>query len=260
MFRIKIVLLMMLVLFAVPSSAADKLVWIDTRKDVKVPIYYMKRDDAKATVILLSGGDGFLGMKDGEPKSRNFLIRSRDYFKARGFNVAIVGAPSEGGKMTPLELPYRISPEHIEDLRLSIAYLKKDSPLPIWVVGTSRGTVSATAIAIAIGNEELAGIVLTSSITHMKKTGAPAWQKLDAIKIPVLVFHHEYDECRICVPKDASLIFDRLVNAPIKKEIYVKGGKDPSGDACEAMHYHGYVGMEKEAVDIISDWIIKPVQ
>jgi hypothetical protein len=249
----------MLVLTAVPSIANDRLIWLDTRKDVKVPIYQMKRDDAKVTVVLLSGGDGFLGMKDGIPTSNNFLIRSREHFKARGFNVAIIGPPKESGQMQPLELPFRISPEHIEDLRISIAYLKKDSPLPVWVVGTSRGTVSAAAIAIAIGNEELSGVVLTSSITHTKKTGAPAWQKLSLIKIPVLVFHHEYDECRICVPKDASLIFERLENAPIKKEIYVKGGKDPSGDPCEAMHYHGFIGMEKEAVDIISDWINKPV-
>jgi hypothetical protein len=27
---------------------------------------------------------------------------------------------------------------------------------------------------------------------------------------------------------------------------------------CEPMHYHGYIGMEAEAVKMISDWIKNP--
>ena len=59
-------------------------------------------------------------------------------------------------------------------------------------------------------------------------------------------------------PGEASLIKRGLANAPIKKEIFVTGGGNPSGDPCEAMHWHGYIGMEKEAVDIIGDWIKHP--
>jgi hypothetical protein len=50
--------------------------------------------------------------------------------------------------------------------------------LSVWLVGTSRGTISAVAGAIAFGNEDLAGIVLTSSVTSVKRTGAVPAQKL----------------------------------------------------------------------------------
>jgi hypothetical protein len=38
----------------------------------------------------------------------------------------------------------------------------------------------------------------------------------------------------------------------------VSGGDNPTGDPCEAMHYHGFIGKEKEAVAMITDWIRKP--
>ena len=39
----------------------------------------------------------------------------------------------------------------------------------------------------------------------------------------------------------------------------VDGGSDPSGDPCQALHYHGFIDMEKEAAGLIADWIKHPV-
>jgi len=251
----KIILPLVLLLATPVYGDNAHLVKIDTRPGVTVPFYYMKRDDASDTVILLTGGNGNIWLKNGVPTSKNFLVRSRDLFAANGLNVAVVGQPSD---TTDMDGFFRISPEHIEDLQGVMAFLKKDTSLPVWLVGTSMGTISATAAAIAIGNKGLSGIVLTSSITAQNRTGATPWQKLASIRVPVLVIHHEYDACRACVPGDVSQIIRRLNNAPIKKEIYVKGGSNPTGDPCEPMHWHGYIGMEKEVVDIITNWIKKP--
>jgi hypothetical protein len=78
--------------------------------------------------------------------------------------------------------------------------------------------------------------------------------------VPVLVVHHEFDECKVCVPNEVFQIVRGLKNAPIKKEVYVKGGANPTGDPCEALHWHGFIGMEKEVVDLISGGIKNPVQ
>ncbi|MEK7341033.1 MAG: hypothetical protein AABZ69_02320, partial [Candidatus Binatota bacterium] len=43
---------------------------------------YMKRDGARATVVLLMGGGGGIGLKGGVPRSQNFLVRSREHFAA----------------------------------------------------------------------------------------------------------------------------------------------------------------------------------
>jgi pimeloyl-ACP methyl ester carboxylesterase len=236
------------------ALAEDKLIKLDTRPGVSVSVYTMKRDGAVATVVLLPGGIGDIELKDDVPMHDNFLVRSRDLFAARGFNVAVVNRPSD----KELEYEFRVSPEHIEDLRQVVGTMKKDSGLPVWLVGTSRGTVSAAAAAIAFGNGELAGLVLTSSVTSLRRMGAVPAQKLETIRIPVLVMHHQKDACAVTVPRDAPRIMSRLKNTPVKKLIMVDGGANAAGDPCENQHWHGYIGMEKEAVDIIADWIKNP--
>ena len=233
----------------------DRLETIDTRSGVTVSFYRMKREGAAASIILLTGGAGNIGMKQGIPTSKNFLVRSRDYFAANGFNVVIVDKPSD---RVDLDGAFRISPEHVEDLRRVIAQVKKETNVPVWVVGTSMGTISAAALARSVSGDELAGIVLTSSVTSIKKTGAVPWQDLEDIRIPVLVVHHEADMCTVCNPWDVPMIIRKLKNAPVKKELYVRGGMNPSGNPCEALHFHGYIGMEKEVVGLISDWIKHP--
>jgi dienelactone hydrolase len=245
---VRLMLSILFFLFAAPSFAeSDRLIKIDTRPGVTVSFYYMKREGAQASVVLLTGGSGGIGMKNGVPTSNNFLVRSRDMFASNGFNVAVVGKPSD---KDDLDGSFRTSPEHIEDLRRVISFLKKDAGAPVWIVGTSMGTISATAVATVASNDELAGIVLTSSITSPKKVGAVPWQNLAAIRVPVLVLHHEFDECKICVPSEVSQISRGLQNAPITKEVFVK-----SGNPCEALHWHGFIGMEKEVVDLIAAWI-----
>lgn len=238
------------------AQAADTILHIETRAGAKVPFYYMKRDGAVATVILLPGGGGGFGTPvDGQPTSRNFLVRARDYFADAGLNVAVMGRVSD---KTDLDYSDRISDEHIQDIKKLVDHLKADASLPVWVVGTSRGTVSATAAAVKFGNTDLAGIVLTSSVVNYKKIGAVPTQDLASIKIPVLVVHHEHDACILCRPYEVPAVIKGLKNAPYKKLVMMNGGSDPTGDPCEAMHFHGFIGMEKEAVSIITDWIKKP--
>lgn len=238
----------------VAFAAEDRLIKLETRPGVSVSFYYMKRDGALATVVLLPGGGGGIGLKGGVPTSQNFLVRTRDHFAANGLNVAVVNRPSDKA----LDYEFRTTSEHIQDLRQVVGYVKKDTGLPVWLVGTSRGTISATAAAIAFGNEDLAGIVLTSSVTSPKKTGAVPAQKLEAIRIPVLVLHHEKDACAVTRPREVPWITSGLKNAPVKKQIMVGGGANPVGDPCEGLHWHGFIGMEKEAVDIIAAWIKDP--
>jgi len=256
----RLVLSLFFILISTPLLAAENgLLTIDTRPGISVQVYYKRGANAKATLVLLPGGSGEINMKRGFPTANDFLVKSRDYFTANGFNVALVGLPSDQKK---LDFDFRASPAHVEDIRRVVAYLKKDSGLPVWLVGTSRGTISATAAAIAFGNQELAGIVLTSSITSKNGNDTVPALKLEAIRIPVFVLHHELDACEICNPRDAALIIQGLTNAPVKKLLLVKGGGPPSdeGDECNARHWHGFVGMEKEATDLISSWIDNPAR
>ncbi len=91
------ILLLVFVLAAQGAVAEDRLVGIATRPGVKVGYWWMERPDAKATIVLLPGGEGGIGMKQGTPHSQNFLVRSRDFFAEAGYNVAVVGKTQRQG-------------------------------------------------------------------------------------------------------------------------------------------------------------------
>src|SRR3974390_1908930 len=139
------ILLLVIALAAPLAQAADRLVNIETRPGVKVGSYWMERPGAKATILLLPGGEGGLGMKDGVPMSQNFLTRSRDLFAAAGYNVAVVGKPSDHNN---LDSYFRSTDDHIADLRAVVEKLR-GSGKPVWLVGPSLGTISAGAAASA---------------------------------------------------------------------------------------------------------------
>ena len=237
------------------ATAADHLVTVDTRPGVRVGYYLMAREGATATLFILPGGSGSLAMKQGVPTSRNFLVRTRDEFAAAGFNVALVGKPTDH---EDLDSGFRSSAAHVEDLRIIIESLRKDLGKPVWLVGTSRGTISAAAAAIVLDPASIAGIVLSSTVTNGKQFTPVPGLSLGEIRVPVLVMHHRLDACRSCVPGETGRVMGGLTRAPVKKLILVEGGGGASGDACEALHYHGYIGMEKEAVATIAGWIRDP--
>jgi pimeloyl-ACP methyl ester carboxylesterase len=245
-----------LAMFSLAANAEGQLRKIPTRPDIETTLFWEAKDSARATVLLFPGGAGGIGkVVDGQPTGGNFLIRSVPHFLANGFNVAIFGRPSD---TQDLDYRNRISEEHLADIRAVLEHVKTLSRAPVWLVGTSRGTVSATAAAIRIKDRAIAGVVLTSSVVNYSKDGAVPRQDLAAIMVPVLVLHHAKDACFVCPPHQVPDILRGLKNAPVRKQVMVDGGADPYGDACGPFHWHGYIGMEEEAVGIIGNWIRNP--
>lgn len=241
-------------LLSAGAAAADRFVSLDTRPGVKVGYWWMERPGATATVVLLPGGKGAIGLKDGVPTSENFLVRNRDRFAGAKLNVAVVGRPSDQQDLT---LAFRTSAEHVADLRAIVEKVKRDAGKPVWLVGTSRGTTSAAAAAIALG-EAVAGLALTASITDASLPGALQNLALGELRVPVFVMHHRRDACRGTPPEPVAAIVERLAHAPAKRFLMVNGGSGARGDPCEPMHWHGFIGMDQEAVDEIADFIRNP--
>lgn len=241
---------------AASGAAAGDVVRLEPRPGVVLPIFALPRAGASHTVVLLSGGKGGFGrIEDGRPSSGNFLVRSHDLFASAGFNVIVVGRSKDSDDW---DGHVRTSAEHVRDLAAVVEYARKTWPVPVWMIGTSMGTISTTAAAIGFGNDALAGIVLTSSVLGYKWPGAVPRQALDRIRIPVLVYHHAADACKACAPHEAPNVIAGLVNAPVKKLILAEGGSEPQGDPCEAFHRHGFIGMEGQAVEAIAAWIRAP--
>jgi len=226
---------------------------------------------ARAAVILFTGGQGVANIPDRpDPawaRGGNFLVRSRELFRGHGLYVAVVDAPSdrkgEGGLGS-----YRIAPGHAEDIAHAIADVRKRSPgVPVWLVGTSRGTISAANAAARLKAPRAAdGLVLTSTLTAKAPGRSPrpgtaeTVHDLDlgAIRVPVLLVYHRDDACYRTPPQDVPGLQRKLTGAPRTAAIAIAGGDPPRSEPCEALAAHGFLGREAEAVKAIADWILAP--
>jgi pimeloyl-ACP methyl ester carboxylesterase len=243
---------------AAPSSPGKLLPLAGVRPGGNSTFWWMPREGASHTVLLISGGAGGMGYDGKQPTSDNFLIRTRDLFAAQGFNVAILGLAAD---MRNLNEAARISADHARDVLAVVQSVQQKSPVPVWLVGTSMGTISAASTAILDQGQTVAGVVLTSGFSPMilrLQDGPQGKQGLEAIKVPVLTLHHKDDACRITPARGVAQIVPALSASPVKKLILVEGGGPPSGDPCQPRGYHGFVGMEPQAVALIAGWIKQP--
>jgi dienelactone hydrolase len=212
----------------------------------------------KAAVVLFAGGHGGLhifpngSFNWGEG---NFLVRTRQLFAEQGLLVVVVDAPSDRQSF-PFLGGYRQRPEHTADIKAIVAWVREQAKVPVWLVGTSRGTQSAAYVATELsGSDGPDGIVLTSSILIDERGRPVPAMPLERLRIPVLVVHHEADACKYCLFRDVPGLMDKLSAAPRKQLLAIKGGND-RGDPCEAFAYHGFNGLEREVVSQIATWLL----
>ena len=88
-------------------------------------------------------------------------------------------------------------------------------------------TVSATAMAIHVNDPAIAGLGLTSSVVRRSTPGAVPTLDLQAIQVPVLVYHHARDGCKHCQASDTPAILRGLARAQVKKLRVVHGVANP---------------------------------
>jgi hypothetical protein len=189
------------------GQVAEKVVDISTRPRVSQRMLVLSPKTAKAAAVLLAGGHGGLQISaDGSFGwgKGNFLVRSRQLFVDHGLLVAVVDAPSDR-QSPPYLSGFRGTSEHVMDLKAVIAWLRQQANVPVWLIGTSRGTQSAAYAATYLaGRDGADGLVLTSTIlTDSREFPVPALQ-LDRVRIPVLVVHHVNDGCNHCRYADIS--------------------------------------------------------
>ena len=237
---------------------SEKVVDIPTRPGVTQRFLFLSPDHPKAAAILFAGGQGGLQIgNDGDIKwgATNFVVRTRQLFADNGIAVAVIDAPSDR-QTTPFLSGFRQTPEHVSDIKAVIAWLRQKTKLPVWLIGTSRGTQSAAFVAVQLNNEDGGpdGLVLTSSILTDNKGRPVTEMPLHKLTIPVLVVHHEQDGCKFCSFGDIPGLMEKLTGSPRKELISFTGGED-RGDPCGALAHHGYNGLEKEVVGRISQWI-----
>jgi dienelactone hydrolase len=232
---------------------------VPTRTDVTVRLLVIKANSKPSTALLLfPGADGskHFGEKDGRFwVSRNFLMRSAGDLAAAGYIVVAVDAPSD--QSNDMSDQFRTSPQHAKDIRKIIAYLKeKHRVTSLYLVGTSRGTISAAYLASVFNDPSIGGVILTA-VYSPADMGSIDFTEIDD---PVLIVHHIYDQCRATPYYGAMDLKNRLTESPKVDLVGVTGGIPTASGPCEALSNHGFYGVEQPVVRVITDWLAgKPV-
>lgn len=242
---------------AVRAAAEEEVRTVPARPGVTESFLLLRPDRAPvATVIIFAGGDGNLALTPaglGQLQG-NFLVRTRQRWVREGFLVAILDTPSDH----PRGLwNFRTTKEHAADVKQAIAAVRDLARAPVWLVGTSMGTLSAANAAARIGDGGPDGVVLTSSVTGTSKVSYETvlHSGLEDIRVPTLVVHHQDDTCQASPYSGAEAIMKALRKAPAKELMTFEGGSPAISAPCEAKAPHGYLGLEPRVISAIAAWI-----
>ena len=191
-------------------------------------VVLIKPKAPRASVILMGGGDGYIGAAPGGVVTRlqgNQLVRTRNAYAARGLAVMVADAGT--------------------DLNSAVQYMAAIKR-PVKVVATSRGTLRA-AEGIAAGARPDA-VVLTSGFLSNESGGRQNVMSIlgSPASMPrTLVIHHRQDGCRTTLPAGVEP-FVRWASGKARV-IWLNGGSE-AGDPCEAQGHHGFAGLDGQVV------------
>lgn len=208
----------------------------------------------RATLVMLPGGTGEIGLRrDGDLRhADNFVVRTRADWVARGYAVLI---------------PDTIDRENLRGVRSSpaygrlvddlAAYAREQAPGPVFLMGTSQGTIAAVNGAAHARPGLIAGVVLTEAVSVPGRLSTETVFDADpqGVRVPVLIVANRDDACRVAPPDMAPRIAASLTHAPDVRIQSVSGGTQRSDRACGSLSPHGYYGIEPEVIGGIAGWL-----
>jgi hypothetical protein len=227
-------------------------------------ILYVAPPHPRATLVMLPGGAGDVGLeRDGDIRhDHNFVVRTRAAWVARGYAVLI---------------PDALDHENLRGLRSSPGYARLVAALvstahdrargPVFLLGTSQGSIAAMNGAAHAAPGSIAGVVLTESVSVVGGSHETVFDADPAaVRVPALVVANRDDACSVAPPGDAPRIVAAMSHSPDARLLEVSGGttasrRRPGPDAdtpraaCGSLTPHGYHGIEDEVVASIAAWL-----
>jgi hypothetical protein len=241
------------------ASAGPEIKTIETRPNVTLKFLINKPEkESRQVLVMFPGARGanHFREKDGRIHlGNNFLVRTTPDFVEKDLSVVIVDTPSD--QRLGMEKSFRTSASHREDIDRLLLFLVGQGYESIYIVGTSAGTLSAAYLATALENNHIKGIVLTSTMSY---SAYLRWLPLEKVTYPILIIHHRSDGCAATRYSDAVLLKQKFPRSSRVDFVSMEGGSAPRSEPCEALSAHGFLGIEKDVVRVIGDWVNRPDQ
>jgi pimeloyl-ACP methyl ester carboxylesterase len=238
------------------ADSNESVVAVPTRPGVEQLILLVApKGQPVASVILFPGGSGKIGLWKNDPGGygNSFLVRTRKLFAGHGFVTAVVDVPSDRRTGSGLR-EFRDSRAHRTDIRAVVRFLRQRANLPVWLIGTSRGTISAAHLAT---NLAVDGVVLSATVTEAsQRSRATVFDApLGRIRPPVLIVHHRSDACRVTPYLNVTSLKSRFTATGIVEILAFEGGRPSESEPCRGLSPHGFFGIEDRVVGDVARWI-----
>ncbi|SOE94465.1 hypothetical protein SAMN05414139_07290 [Burkholderia sp. D7] len=217
-------------------------------------MYSAARRETKGIIVMFPGGTGEIDIeKSGRVKNaKNFVVRSDDLWRDRGYGIVLVDALDHQSMRGQ-----RSSAAYAEVTKKIIEFARRQANAPVWVLGTSQGSIAAMNAASHAGRTQLAGLILTESVSILGGSHETVFDAHpDDVRVPSLVVANVDDRCKVAPPSMAQSIAQSIRHAPTTV-MTVSGGEQRTQDDCGSLTPHGYYGIEEKVVNGIVDWMRK---
>jgi hypothetical protein len=240
-------------LLCAATPTAEKVLDLPLQSGGHQRVLYDAPATPKATIVMLPGGAGDVGIRhNGDLRhDDNFVVRTRELWMNRGFAVLIPDA-IDGDNLRGM----RSSPAYAALVGDLVQFAHKQSAGPVFLLGTSQGSIAAMNGAAHLDATQLAGVVLTESVSVLGGSHETVFQAdPQNVRVPALVVANRDDQCEVAPPGNAQRIASAMSASPSVKVVEVSGGVQRSSNACGSLTPHGYYGIETQVVNAIVGWM-----
>ena len=207
----------------------------------------------RGVIVMLPGGAGDVGVRrDGDLRhDDNFVVRTRALWTAKGYAVLIPDTIDRANLRG-----VRSSPQYASLVDGLVGFAHTQAPGPVFLLGTSQGSIAAMNGAAHARPGSLAGVVLTESVSRLGGSQETVFSADPGdVRVPALVVANRDDQCDVAPPQDAPKIAAAMAQSRDVRVLNVAGGIQQSRKPCGSLTPHGYFGIETQVVDAISDWM-----
>jgi len=229
------------------------------RGGVPTQTLHWESADARATLVLIPGGAGQLGLKQTQTDTRHAFYQSLKKLTdttagTPGIDVVLFDSP-DSMDINPGGYPAsRAAADHLSRIGAVVRFYKQKTGKPVWLMGHSNGAVSITEFLRYDDAEKS-----PAQVSGLVVSGARKGAYFDArpVGLPVLFLHHERDGCANADPRASVGNFEHVkkTNTSVTEFRFVKGGQPGGGSPCSS-GYHMYRGAETEMTDALRSFIL----
>ena len=208
---------------------------------------------SRGTIVMLPGGAGDVGLaRAGDIRhDDNFVVRTRSLWNARGYAVLIPDTIDRGNLRG-----WRSTPAYARVIGRLVDFAHGRLAGPVFLLGTSQGSIAAMNGAAHARAGSIAGVVLTESVSVMGHSGETVFSAdPQAVRVPALIVANGDDRCAVAPPQMAGRIAAAMTASRDVQVVMVSGGTTRSASDCGSPTPHGYFGIEDEVVDRIAAWL-----